>query len=87
MVIVWLLCIILTSAGVLSSNNNGFGYFARTDTKITVIYEAPWARMPYPGKGRHNYQIFILFSCFEFVTYVTFSICCGQLCHEVNYVG
>ena len=50
MVIVWLLCIILTSAGVLSSTKEGFGYYARTDTKTNVIYEAPWIRMPYPGE-------------------------------------
>ncbi len=44
----WLICAILTFAGVLSDDPNSAGYAARVDTKLGVIKESPIIRVPYP---------------------------------------
>ena len=36
-------------------------YPARTDTKIYIISEAPWFRIPYPGKRRTTWLIMAYF--------------------------
>ncbi|XP_062990741.1 solute carrier family 23 member 1-like [Elgaria multicarinata webbii] len=46
----WLLCLVLTVTNVFPSNPDGYGYFARTDSKGDVLSKAPWFRFPYPGQ-------------------------------------
>ncbi|XP_050409384.1 solute carrier family 23 member 1 [Patella vulgata] len=46
----WVICVILTVTGALSDDPKGWGYAARTDTKLRVLDEADWFRFPYPGQ-------------------------------------
>ncbi|XP_064614591.1 solute carrier family 23 member 1-like [Liolophura sinensis] len=46
----WLVCYILTVSGALTSDPKGWGYQARTDSRIVVLNNAPWFRFPYPGQ-------------------------------------
>ncbi|XP_040857875.1 solute carrier family 23 member 1-like [Ochotona curzoniae] len=46
----WLLCFLLTATDSLPSAPTAYGYLARTDTKGSVLTEAPWFRFPYPGQ-------------------------------------
>ncbi|XP_064613847.1 solute carrier family 23 member 1-like isoform X2 [Liolophura sinensis] len=46
----WLVCYILTVSGALTSDPDGWGYQARTDSRIVVLNSAPWFRFPYPGQ-------------------------------------
>jgi nucleobase transporter 1/2 len=50
MIIAWVICEILTASNVLTDNPEGWGYNARTDTKIYVLRQSEWFRFPYPGK-------------------------------------
>ena len=43
-VLAWILCVILTAAGAFKE-----GHPARTDKMASLLYEAPWFRVPYPG--------------------------------------
>ena len=45
----WLLCGILTSAGVFTNDPKNIEYKARTDARSDVIYTSPWFTFPYPG--------------------------------------
>ena len=45
----WLICGILTSAGVLSDDPSDPEYKTRTDARSDVIYDSPWFNFPYPG--------------------------------------
>lgn len=44
MVVMWLVCALLTATGILPEEN-----LARTDSKLTILQEAPWFNFPYPG--------------------------------------
>ncbi|XP_061270777.1 solute carrier family 23 member 1-like isoform X3 [Bos javanicus] len=46
----WLLCFVLTVTDALPSAPTAYGYLARTDTKGSVLSQAPWFRFPYPGQ-------------------------------------
>ena len=46
----WLICYILTASNVFSEDEKDITYNARTDTKLQVLYDAAWFRIPYPGK-------------------------------------
>ncbi|ELW68800.1 Solute carrier family 23 member 2 [Tupaia chinensis] len=46
----WLICFILTVTNALPSAPTAYGYLARTDTKGSVLNQAPWFRFPYPGQ-------------------------------------
>ncbi|NXR28961.1 S23A1 protein, partial [Cinclus mexicanus] len=46
----WLLCYVLTVAGILPSAPAAYGHLARTDTRGDVLSQAPWFRLPYPGQ-------------------------------------
>ena len=48
--IAWFVCLILTLTDVFPKDSKNYGFFARTDTKYTVIRDTPWIRVPYPGK-------------------------------------
>ena len=41
----WGLCAILTATDVLSKNDP-----SRTDTRMDILKDAEWFRVPYPGK-------------------------------------
>lgn len=43
--IMWAICLILTATGHLPE-----GHPARTDLKLSIIEDAPWFRVPYPGQ-------------------------------------
>ena len=43
-IISWLLCVILTASGAFEENHP-----VRTDTKVSILREAPWFRIPFPG--------------------------------------
>ena len=45
----WLVCYILTQSGVFPEQEDQWGWHARTDTKLHVLTEAKWFRIPYPG--------------------------------------
>ncbi len=42
--IAWIVCVILTAAGSFEE-----GHPARTDKMASLLHEAPWFRVPYPG--------------------------------------
>ncbi|XP_067124994.1 solute carrier family 23 member 1-like [Centruroides vittatus] len=44
-IISWLICATLTATNVLSNGNS-----ARTDLRISALYNSPWFRFPYPGQ-------------------------------------
>uniref|UniRef100_H0XPQ7 Solute carrier family 23 member 2 n=1 Tax=Otolemur garnettii TaxID=30611 RepID=H0XPQ7_OTOGA len=46
----WLVCFVLTDTNVLPTVPSAYGYLARTDTKGSVLSQAPWFRFPYPGQ-------------------------------------
>ncbi|KAM9651308.1 solute carrier family 23 member 2-like isoform 4-T4 [Trichechus inunguis] len=46
----WLTCFGLTVTDVLPSAPTAYGHLARTDTKGSVLSQAPWFRIPYPGQ-------------------------------------
>ncbi|KAM5255623.1 solute carrier family 23 member 1-like [Ctenodactylus gundi] len=46
----WLVCFILTVTNALPSAPTAYGYQARTDTRGSVLSQAPWFRFPYPGQ-------------------------------------
>ena len=59
----WLICLILTLTNVLPDDPDAWGYYARTDTKIDVLKESKWIRVPYPGiiiiiHMNHVYSVF-----------------------------
>lgn len=41
----WIICLILTVTDTLP-----YGHPGRTDTKISIIKDSPWFRVPYPGQ-------------------------------------
>ena len=43
--IMWGICLILTLTGVFEEGN-----LARTDVRLSVLSDAPWFRIPYPGQ-------------------------------------
>ena len=47
----WFLCFILTMAEVFQESETKWGYEARTDVRLFVITDAPWFRVPYPGRN------------------------------------
>ncbi|NWI79127.1 S23A1 protein, partial [Dryoscopus gambensis] len=46
--LVWLICHVLTRAGVFPSRPEEYGYKARTDARGEILSVAPWFRVPYP---------------------------------------
>ncbi|OBS80271.1 hypothetical protein A6R68_21529 [Neotoma lepida] len=46
----WLFCFVLTVTNTLPKSPMAYGYMARTDTKSSVLSQAPWFRFPYPGQ-------------------------------------
>ncbi|XP_028392826.1 solute carrier family 23 member 1-like [Dendronephthya gigantea] len=44
-VLAWFFCIILTAAGSFEK-----GHAARTDKTVSLLHDAPWFRIPYPGQ-------------------------------------
>ena len=46
----WLICVILTVAGVFPETEGEWGYKARTDINSEVLHKSKWFRFPYPGK-------------------------------------
>ena len=49
MIIVWIVCAILTAAGVFTDDQKNPQYRARTDARFDVLQKVPWFRVPYPG--------------------------------------
>lgn len=50
MIVAWIICLILTEAGVFTSDPTRWGYMARTDTKRAILRDADWIDLPYPGQ-------------------------------------
>ncbi|XP_045420413.1 solute carrier family 23 member 1-like isoform X1 [Lemur catta] len=46
----WFICFVLTVTNALPTDPSTYGYLARTDTKGSVLSQAPWFRFPYPGQ-------------------------------------
>ncbi|KAK3105755.1 hypothetical protein FSP39_004949 [Pinctada imbricata] len=46
--IVWTLCFVLTESNVLPTNSSMPAYVARTDSKLSVVSNAPWFDFPLP---------------------------------------
>ena len=46
----WGVSAILTVTGVLTDDEDDIGYPARADSKIDVLHEVSWVRVPYPCK-------------------------------------
>ncbi|XP_033757145.1 LOW QUALITY PROTEIN: solute carrier family 23 member 1-like [Pecten maximus] len=54
----WLLCGILTAAGVFSTARDSPDYYSRTDARVNVIHRASWFYFPYPGQfGKSTFSI------------------------------
>ncbi|XP_074650425.1 solute carrier family 23 member 1-like [Tubulanus polymorphus] len=47
---IWLICFVLTITDVLPNEPDSWGYGARTDTRLSVITQSSWFRVPYPGQ-------------------------------------
>ncbi|KAK3756730.1 hypothetical protein RRG08_018454 [Elysia crispata] len=45
----WIICLILTKAGVFPDNPEKWGYRARTDSRTEILKEAHWVYFIYPG--------------------------------------
>ena len=54
----WSICHILTVTDTLPKDVGSHGYHARTDAKSSVIRDAEWFRVPYPGLSKATIQIF-----------------------------
>ncbi|GFS10913.1 solute carrier family 23 member 1 [Elysia marginata] len=50
MITAWIICLILTKAGVFTNNPTSWGYKARTDSRTSILKEAHWIDFPYPGQ-------------------------------------
>ncbi|KAK3587962.1 hypothetical protein CHS0354_014481 [Potamilus streckersoni] len=50
MITAWVICAILTVAGAFPADSKAWGYDARTDTKVDVLFKSDWFRFPYPGQ-------------------------------------
>ncbi|XP_074650435.1 solute carrier family 23 member 1-like [Tubulanus polymorphus] len=48
--IIWLICFVLTITDVLPNEPDSWGYGARTDTRLSVITQSSWFRVPFPGQ-------------------------------------
>ena len=48
-ILLWILCYLLTVTEVLPKDPSSYGYYARTDIRISSILASPWFRVPYPG--------------------------------------
>lgn len=48
----WLFCFVLTVTNTFPESPTAYGYMARTDTKGSVLSQAPWFRFPYPGEEK-----------------------------------
>lgn len=48
-IIMWILCTILTALNAFD-----LGSPARTDTKLSILINAPWFQLPYPGGLFHS---------------------------------
>ncbi|KAK1159443.1 solute carrier family 23 member 1 [Acipenser oxyrinchus oxyrinchus] len=46
--VVWLICYVLTLTDVLPTDQDQYGYKARTDARGEILSQAPWFRLPYP---------------------------------------
>ncbi|KAM8980375.1 solute carrier family 23 member 1 [Sarcophilus harrisii] len=46
----WVISFVLTVTNVFPSAPSAYGYLARTDIKGSVLSQAPWFRIPYPGQ-------------------------------------
>ncbi|OWF42907.1 Solute carrier family 23 member 2 [Mizuhopecten yessoensis] len=58
LVIGWLLCGILTAAGVFSTDRASKDYYSRTDARTDVISRASWFYFPYPGQfGKISFNL------------------------------
>ncbi|KAK3096211.1 hypothetical protein FSP39_024507, partial [Pinctada imbricata] len=63
-IIGWILCAILTTAGVFSDDKSHREYLARTDAKTEFIGKSPWFNIPYPGQfgsSKFNISVFVGF--------------------------
>ncbi|XP_021367158.1 solute carrier family 23 member 2-like [Mizuhopecten yessoensis] len=49
-VLTWVLCFVLTRAGVFPDDQTDPAYKARTDTRTVLIETTPWFFFPYPGQ-------------------------------------
>lgn len=49
MTVSWLICLILTYSGALPQDPGHRGFWARTDARLSVLKDAQWVRIPYPG--------------------------------------
>ena len=52
--LVWLICVILTEAGVFPDDVTGGWTGANTHRRLDLLNEAPWFRFPYPGRRFHT---------------------------------
>ncbi|PIK57242.1 putative solute carrier family 23 member 1-like [Apostichopus japonicus] len=46
----WIICAILTVTNVFPDDPSEYGYLARTDIDLSVVSNAPWIYVPYPGQ-------------------------------------
>ncbi|XP_077979331.1 solute carrier family 23 member 1-like [Glandiceps talaboti] len=46
----WLVCYILTITDTLTDDPESYGYYARTDTRDSILRDSKWFRFPYPGQ-------------------------------------
>jgi nucleobase transporter 1/2 len=46
----WLVSFLLTSVDVLSADKGDKQFYARTDMRLSIIEQAPWFAIPYPGE-------------------------------------
>lgn len=56
----WIICAILTVTNVFPDDPSEYGYLARTDIDLSVVSNAPWIYVPYPGMYFTRLQAWVL---------------------------
>ena len=60
MITSWIICVILTAAGVFPETEGKWGYKARTDINTEVLHKSEWFRFPYPGEVKVYGEVYNL---------------------------
>ena len=83
--VAYVVSIILTYTNVFPNDKNHIYYKARTDSRISVLTNAEWFRVPYPGESNCNHKLSILISCYRNRSRLTVHI--GKMipCHHLYH--
>ncbi|XP_060063606.1 solute carrier family 23 member 2-like [Ylistrum balloti] len=64
LVIGWVMCAVLTTAGVFNTDRNHRDFYSRTDARTDIVHKSNWFYFPYPGQFgpmRFDVSVFVGF--------------------------